>query len=230
MNNPLDYFDAIYCINLDERTDRWEFSLKQFEKLEISDRVERFSAIRCQDIKTRNELADSYGINLSRKKRWYRFPRPGAIGNCFSHLEIVKLAKKRGLKNVLVFEDDITARDDWKETLNCALSDLDNFDWHLFFLGWTFDYGKKNLIRPVGECLLEHYGHSKSRGVRNAHALAYNSNIFDYLIEWTNPFDENKNGKRGFTSYGYRRNSNINKYLMDPRDFIQDKSWGCDVK
>ena len=47
MSNPLDFFDAIYCINLDERTDRWEHCLTEFEKLGISERVIRFSAIRC---------------------------------------------------------------------------------------------------------------------------------------------------------------------------------------
>ena len=45
MSNPLDFFDAIYCINLDERTDRWKHCLIEFKKLGISDRVIRFSAI-----------------------------------------------------------------------------------------------------------------------------------------------------------------------------------------
>ena len=28
-----DYFDAIYCINLDKRPDRWEWVKKEFEKI-----------------------------------------------------------------------------------------------------------------------------------------------------------------------------------------------------
>ena len=37
------YFDKIYCINLDKRTDRWESCVKEFEKHDLN--VERFSAI-----------------------------------------------------------------------------------------------------------------------------------------------------------------------------------------
>ena len=35
MDNPLDFFDAIYCINLDERVDRWKHCLIEFEKLNL---------------------------------------------------------------------------------------------------------------------------------------------------------------------------------------------------
>lgn len=229
MNNPFDYFDAIYCMNLDERTDRWEHSLKQFEKLGISDRVERFSAIKCSDLKTRNELADLHYGGYFRPN--YRFPLPGAVGNHLGHREIIKLAKKRGLKNVLVFEDDFNVLDNWNETLNCALGELDNFDWHLFYLGWGFWFGKKKLIRECGECLLKHFSHAKQRGVTKTHAIAYNSTIFDYLIDWINPFDKGKCGARGFVDFGYRKNSKLNKYLAKANCFVQDlDTWGCDIK
>ena len=40
VDNPFDFFDAIYCINLEERTDRWESVCQaEFEKLGISDRI-----------------------------------------------------------------------------------------------------------------------------------------------------------------------------------------------
>lgn len=31
--NSFDYFDEIYCINLDERTDRWQHAQEEFKKL-----------------------------------------------------------------------------------------------------------------------------------------------------------------------------------------------------
>ena len=34
MNNPFNFFDKIYCINLSERTDRWNECLKNFERYE----------------------------------------------------------------------------------------------------------------------------------------------------------------------------------------------------
>ena len=42
--NPFDYFDKIFCINLDF-PDRWEQVQKEFDKVGILDRVERFSAL-----------------------------------------------------------------------------------------------------------------------------------------------------------------------------------------
>ena len=45
MNNPFNFFDKIYCINLKERTDRWENCLRNFEKYEITN-YERIDAIK----------------------------------------------------------------------------------------------------------------------------------------------------------------------------------------
>lgn len=74
------YFDRIYCINLKRRTDRWEESLKEFEKLDIADDVIRFEAIDIQ---------------------------PGIIGCTKSHYEIIKIAEQDKCENILVFEDDL---------------------------------------------------------------------------------------------------------------------------
>ena len=51
MNNPFDFFDAIYCVNLDERTDRWHHAQVELDQLQIRDRVERSSAMIRQAIK-----------------------------------------------------------------------------------------------------------------------------------------------------------------------------------
>ena len=47
--SSFDFFDEIYCINLDIRIDRWEHAQKEFEKLGILNRVIRFSAIKKDD-------------------------------------------------------------------------------------------------------------------------------------------------------------------------------------
>jgi len=86
------YFDKIYCINLNHRTDRWLESLQEFKKLGIDSDVERFEA---------HEL------------------KPGIKGCTKSHYEIIKLAKKNKYKNVLIFEDDVfILRDDFNNILS----------------------------------------------------------------------------------------------------------------
>jgi len=109
MDNAFDFFDKMFCINLDERIDRWEICKKEFDKVGILDKVERFSAIKDDD---------------------------GRIGIIKSNLEIVKYAKKNNLNNVLVFEDDVKfITDDTQKHLKISLSQIGNLDWSLFYLG-----------------------------------------------------------------------------------------------
>lgn len=106
-----EFFDKIYCINLDERTDRWEQVLKEFDKVGIKN-VERFSAVKHDK---------------------------GAIGCRESHLGIIKTVKENGFKNVLIFEDDVLFLEENINQISKTLDDLKNIDWQLFYLGATVD-------------------------------------------------------------------------------------------
>jgi GR25 family glycosyltransferase involved in LPS biosynthesis len=109
MKNPFDYFEEIYCINLDERVDRWQHAQLEFEKVGIKDRVERVSAIKDVD---------------------------GRIGLIKTNLKIVKLAKEKGLKNILIFEDDVEfIVDNPQEILQSSIEKIGKLDWVLFYLG-----------------------------------------------------------------------------------------------
>lgn len=109
MNNPFDFFEEIYVINLDHRTDRFEQCQSEFEKLGIKDRVQRFSAIKCDD---------------------------GRVGVIKSNLAIVKMAKEKKLNNVLVFEDDVKFLYENRplEILSRAIKQI-KIPWQLFYLG-----------------------------------------------------------------------------------------------
>ena len=74
-----DYFDGILFINLDYRTDR---------RGEIENELENFGLV-----------AERFtGIRRA----------PGIVGCGESHLACLKIARDRGWKNVLIFEDDFT--------------------------------------------------------------------------------------------------------------------------
>lgn len=206
MNNPLDYFDAIYCINLDERMDRWEHCLKQFEKLGISDRVIRFSAIK--------------PIKDSRWDRWTpwgnprKYPRRGAVGCAESHKAIIQLAKARGLNNVLVLEDDFVACDDWSKNLTIALEELSGRNWHIFYLGYHL-HKSWNMIRKLGD-VLRRIISKRKRGIHFTVGLAYNSTIFDYLIKNIDSFNYKSFGREGHVDKYFSRNRRIRKYFVEP--------------
>lgn len=144
MENPFDIFDAIFCINLKRRKDRWEQSLKEFEKLGIKDKVERFDAV---------ELKDN------------------VAGCANSHYMCVKEAKKRNLKNVLIFEDDITFVENSLETFKNSINHIPE-DWDMLFLG-------ANTHTPLKK--INEYWY-KLTNAYALHAYAYNSNIYDYFL------------------------------------------------
>lgn len=110
--NPFDKIEAIYCINLDRRVDRWEQCLEQFRKVGIEDRVIRISAFDWPD-------------------------RPG-FGNHMSHAKALKDAKMRRLSNCLILEDDIEWLEDPLVFLGAAMNELPEC-WEVLYLGINMD-------------------------------------------------------------------------------------------
>lgn len=103
------FFDKIYCINLDDRLDKWVDVKQQFDDLGISN-VERFSAIKKE---------------------------PGYLGCKESHVNIIKKSKKQGYRRILVFEDDVFFIKRDIDLINKSLSELNSIEWELFYLGAT---------------------------------------------------------------------------------------------
>jgi|Laugresu1bdmlbsd_1035121.scaffolds.fasta_scaffold08446_3 glycosyl transferase family 25 len=76
----MENIDHIFYINLEKRKDRNEEILKELEKMNLNINIERYNAV-------------------------YR-PENPCLGCTISHLNVIKLAKERRYKNVLIFEDD----------------------------------------------------------------------------------------------------------------------------
>lgn len=100
------YFDAIYLINLLERTDRLEISTAELNKYGIPFTI--YSAIKREN---------------------------GAKGLWLTMLEIFKEFTERSYDRILVFEDDIEFVQDPNEHMPHCLSQLKSLSWHLFHLG-----------------------------------------------------------------------------------------------
>ena len=111
--NINEFFEKVYCINLDRRSDRWDCVINNFNKNNI--KCERFSA------------KDGYEIDLPSP---FRFELAGAI----SHLNVIKKAKENNLKNVLIFEDDVEFIDNLEELFSEKIKNVPE-DWDLIFFG-----------------------------------------------------------------------------------------------
>lgn len=160
MNNAFDFFEQIYCINLEHRTDRWENCLNQFHSLGITDRV----------IKRKGVICNYHG--LSKKQN-------AQIGCTLSHYNILKEAQKNNYSNVLVLEDDFLFLKDKEllsEEINKAIVELPQ-NWDLFYFGGFFVKGydhapaekfSKNLVK-VKTCF-------------STHAIAYSKNCINKIL------------------------------------------------
>ena len=139
------YFDNIYVINLDRRKDRYEKIKYKLDKLNI--KFERFSAIDGNNIKD-----DEY--DFSRFIQGYgMLENKYALACLRSHVEIIKDAKSKGYKRILILEDDVLISSNIKAYLQ-RIRNIDN--WKLLYLGssqynWNvefiegFFYSKKSL-------------------------------------------------------------------------------------
>jgi len=123
--NPFDYFDKIFCINLDSRPDRWETVQTEFDKVGILDRVERVSAVTKEQIPYHpgghNRHSENYDL-------------VGAFAVSLSHHSCLVRAMESNVSNYLVFEDDVCFEKYDEEYLKLCLSELPS-DWKLFLLG-----------------------------------------------------------------------------------------------
>ena len=143
------YISHIFYINLEHRIDRNQHFLDECVKMGIpSDMIERYNAVYIPSL-------------------------PG-VGCTTSHLEVLKLARSRGYKNVLIFEDDFTFIVD-KDTLYDNISrffELD-LDWRVLM----FAYFNQGTIKPYGDFL------SLTDDCQTASGYLVNSKYFDELIQ-----------------------------------------------
>jgi Glycosyl transferase family 2 len=121
--NPFWHFDAIYCVNLDRRRDRWRQMAARFEQLGIVNRVRRFPAIET--------------------------PEQHHLGRTLSYRTIIEFARQQSLEQVLVVDDDVEFLPETQECLQRSLCELDRLKWDVCYLGGrTGDRASS----PVGGC------------------------------------------------------------------------------
>ena len=138
--------DKIIYINLNKRIDRRTDIEKELNDFNLE--YERFEAIET--------------------------PGFGILGCGQSHLAVLKLAKERGYKNVLIFEDDFTflvSKEEFENELN-KFFDL-NIDYNVCMLSY-------NIIKSEET---KHGFLLKSIEVITASGYIVNSNYYDTLIE-----------------------------------------------
>jgi hypothetical protein len=149
LEGPFHYFDAIYCINLDRDRGRWRKMADRFRGLGILDRVRRFPAIET--------------------------PTNHHIGCALSHRAIIQEAKRQGLANVLVFEDDALFTPTARADMARSVAELRGRPWRTLYLG-GHRWGRTFELAPGCRALEEPHG------LTCCHAIAYSAAIYDRIL------------------------------------------------
>ena len=153
MNN---FFDKIFCINLDSRPDRWQSATEEFAKHSLQ--VERIAGI------------DGSKMNLD-------FPpeiKEGAVGCALSQFFAIKYAKQLGLNNFLLLEDDIQFEDNINNVFEEYVKEVPE-DWDMLYLGGQHFHGMN--LQQVSENVY------KCEYTLAAHSVAFRSTVFDRFID-----------------------------------------------
>ena len=139
------FFDKIFYINLAKDVKRNNNMLSQFKEFNISN-FERYEAI------VYNEVPD--------KSLWRNFIKTndkyvkGQLGCRESMLNIIKLSKERGYKNILILEDDAYMLNDPSEIMmmnenNISLADM-------FYFGGLIESQYRGQIVCAHACGIKH--------------------------------------------------------------------------
>jgi len=118
------YFDKIYCISLDERSDRRQAAAIQFEKAGLTGRVEFV-------------IVKKHPVNCEQ-------------GIFESHLQCIRKGLRANALTVVVFEDDIVFENFNPQHLNNSIQFLKSHDcWNILFFGCFVQSSQKTANRSV---------------------------------------------------------------------------------
>jgi len=142
MSRP-DIFGGVYVINLDRRKDRIQDFTQQMDIVGLP--FQRFSAIET---------------------------KPGVLGCAMSHLSILKDARRLGLKNVLIFEDDFNFKN--PDIFWSTITDFfaKNIEFDVLMLAYALQKA-----HPYGEGLL------KVLEAQTTSAYVVHQRFYDKLIQ-----------------------------------------------
>lgn len=153
-----------YCINLKERTDRWENALKEFEKIGVQ--PIRFDAVDGNTLPQNNKI------------------KPGALGclTSFTRLLSEIYSDVNHPEVFAIFEDDVVFHPQFNIGFNEVLHDLDNLqiDFKLLYLSAN---NRHNKALPVSSRLC------KLNGSYAAHAIVYKKSFIPFILKQTARMD-----------------------------------------
>ena len=136
-----------YCINLERRQDRRDYITELFEKEEIND-YQFYKAIDGQYIES------SYFIYSLFRNNDFGY-RKGFIGCALSHYYIWKELMDSEYDFFIIYEDDITLTDDYKNKLDKVIETVDFTECDYLLLGYHMFKDKREQYKDIYDIVRE---------------------------------------------------------------------------
>jgi len=192
-----------YVLNLPHRTDRWEHMLKEFDG-------------KCELIKADCVMIDDN--NLSKIDKAYH-------GVAYTHIQLIKDAKERGDKTILILEDDCIMADktSWSKWLLVKEWLDNNMDrWEMFNGGVVMPEHIETFVMVDDIHLIKHSGGG------GAHFLYINvDKSYQYILDWV--IDKEPIDTYYSTTFNYW--VSLPLLVLQKEDFSdiqgQNRNWDC---
>jgi len=161
--NAFNFFEKIYLINLEERQDRLEKSLINFNNYGI-DNFERVDGIKIRK--------ENYPYLEDREKC--------QLGCALSFYKTIEKAYEKKFNSILIFEDDfefIHSKDDTNLFLKKSIDNLPP-DWDIFYLG-------ANIMYDYSSCPIEKFSDNllKVNSAYCCHAISFSNRAISKILE-----------------------------------------------
>ena len=153
------YFDKIYCINLDRRTDRWEHFLNQSKKFGLN-KFERVSAV------------DGSKLNLS---DFGNYLNHGELGLVLTTIKIFEDSIQNNYQKILILEDDCVFENELIK-INLFFESLPS-DWDMIYFG-----GNHNEHGGYPEPIVINQHVKKVSYTYSSHMIGFNIKIYEKII------------------------------------------------
>lgn len=120
-----DFFDVVLCINLDHRTERWEWMQSQFKKWGVEAiRVQGFPGNEIpQKVQDKSDAPLVYPL------------KGGSLGSLVGHANAINAAKMMGAESALIFEDDAMLLNNFHSKGECKFLPNVPDNWDMLYLG-----------------------------------------------------------------------------------------------
>lgn len=210
--------DGIAVINMDTRPDRFAQFMEKAGVYFPAERIHRVSAVVGRELPTYGQAPWFTERTGERSGFW------GGTGGCaLAHRKAIELAKAKGWRHVLVFEDDVVLETQPAAgaLLQKALEELKGA--YILYLGY-------NRPAPYGSCCMVQGEMElwKTEGVIAAHAYIVSAELYDMLLahmptqdnvwEWLSRYRAIDVLYRDFVPFW----SGVSVYVMHPIICVQD--------